>query len=85
MKLRNLPDDFQKVVFLPRDCCPYCRASIFAKNSKLVILYTGIFKRNGWTVYHCNNYQAEFHMFFPKLGKLTHSAKARLHIADPET
>lgn len=85
MRLRSLPDDFQRVVFLPRGCCPYCGASIFVKNSELVILYTGIFKINGWTVYRCNNCQAEFRMFFPRLGELTRLAKAHLHIADPET
>lgn len=85
MKLRDLPDVFRKVVYLPRDDCPYCAERIFSKNSQLVVLYTGVLKKNGWTVYRCHRCQAEFRMFFPKLGKLTHLAKARLHIVTPET
>jgi DNA-directed RNA polymerase subunit RPC12/RpoP len=85
MKLKDLPDCFRKVVFLPRDDCPYCGEYIFLKNSRLVILHTGVLEKNRWTVYYCHRCGAEFRMFFPKLGKLTYLAKVRLHIATPET
>lgn len=84
MKLIDLPDILRRVVCLPQDGCPFCGERLFSKKSHLIIVCTGLLKKDGWTVYRCLRCGAEFRMFLPKLGKMTRLVKARLHIVIPE-
>ncbi len=64
-----------RLIFLPRDTCPACYASVFG--DLVVLLAAGECGRGGWAEYRCVC-GAEFCIWWPGVGEAIRKARAYL-------